>query len=71
MATSNPIQLEPEHLYVVEGLAKETSRPVEEVKDIYADVLEHLRSGARIQDYLIVLASKKVREVLRQKRRAA
>ena len=39
MATSNPIQLEPEHLYVIEGLAKETSRPVEEVKTIYADVL--------------------------------
>lgn len=66
MATLNHIQLEPKHLYVIEGLAKETSRPMEEVEKIYAEVLEGLSSGARIHDYLIALTIKKVRDVLRQ-----
>lgn len=65
MTRSNPIQLEPEHLYAIEGLAEETNRPVEEVKMIYAEELGNLSSDARIQDYLVVLTSKKVRDVLR------
>ena len=66
MATSNHVQLEPEHLYAIKGLAEETNHSVEEVKIIYAKELRSLNSAARIKDYLIVLTSKKVRDVLRQ-----
>jgi Protein of unknown function (DUF3562) len=65
MATLNDTKLEPEHLNAIEALAEEIDCPVEEVNNIYASALGSLRSSARIQDYLIVLASKKVRGVLR------
>jgi hypothetical protein len=71
MTTSDHIELKPEHLYVIETLAEETNRPLEEVKTIYAETLAGLGSGARIRDYLIVLTSKKVRDVLRQTRGSA
>jgi hypothetical protein len=65
MATLNDTKLEPEHLNAIEALAEEIDCPVEEVNNIYASALGSLRSSARIQDYLIVLTSKKVRGVLR------
>jgi hypothetical protein len=65
MVTLNDTKLEPEHLQAIEALAEEIDCPVEEVNNIYASALGSLRSSARIQDYLIVLASKKVRGVLR------
>jgi hypothetical protein len=65
MATLNDTKLEPEHLNAIEALAEEIDCPVEEVNNIYASALGSLRSSARIYDYLIVLASKKVRDVLR------
>ena len=71
MTTSNRTQLKPEHLYVIETLAEETNRPLEEVKQLYAETLLLLGSDARVQDYLIVLTSKKVRDVLRHTREPA
>ena len=67
IATTNRIPLEAKDLYAIDKLAQETSHPAEEVTKIYADVLGRLRPGARIQDYLIVLASKKVRNMLRNR----
>jgi Protein of unknown function (DUF3562) len=66
MTSANRIQLKPEHLDVIETLAEETSRPLEEVRKIYAETLVVLSSEARIQDYLVVLTSKKVLDRLRQ-----
>lgn len=71
MTTAKHIQLKPEHLYVVETLAEETNRPLEEVRQLYAETLVLLGSDARVKDYLIVLTSKKVRDVLRQTREPA
>jgi hypothetical protein len=65
MATSNYTKLEPEHLEAIKALAEEIDCPVEKVNMTYASALESLSSNARIQDYLIVLASKKVRDALR------
>ncbi len=64
MATLNDTKLEPEHLKAIEALAEEIDCPEEKVNKIYASALESLKSSARIQDYLIVLTSKKVRDVL-------
>jgi hypothetical protein len=44
---------------------------LEEVKRLYVQTLLLLGSDARVQDYLIVLTSKKVRDVLRQTREPA
>jgi hypothetical protein len=71
MATPDDLELKPEHLYVIETLAEETDRPLEEVKRLYVQTLLLLGSDARVQDYLIVLTSKRVRDVLRQTREPA
>ena len=71
MATSNHAQLQPEDFVVIKGLAKETSWPVEEVENIYAEILGRLSSSARVRDFLTVLTCKKVRDVVRQARKSA
>jgi hypothetical protein len=53
----------------IEALAKETSRPVDEVKNIYEDQFARLSEGARIHDYLILFASRHTRDVLVHGRR--
>ncbi|SEL31317.1 DUF3562 domain-containing protein [Nitrosovibrio tenuis] len=70
MGTSNHAQLQPEDFAIIKGLAKEISWPVEEVEDIYAEILGRLSSSARIHDFLTVLTYKKVREVLRHARKS-
>ncbi len=64
MATRNHFKLETEYLQTIKALAEEMECPVEEVDKIYASALQDLKSRARIQDYLNVLASKKVRDKL-------
>ena len=65
MATPNHFKLEPDHLQTIKALAEEIDCPVEEVNNIYVSTLGSLKSTSRIQDYLPVLASKKVRDMLR------
>ena len=48
----------------IEALARETSRPVDEVKSIYEGEFARLREGARIHDYLVLFASRRTRHVL-------
>ncbi len=45
----------------IKSLAEELNRPVQEIAPIYEDVLLQLKEQAKIQDYLVILASKKVR----------
>lgn len=68
MTTSNHIELEPEHLTVIQALANETHRPVDDVNRIYAESFNRLNSEARIKNYLILLTSKTVRDALRHSR---
>ena len=60
------IQLDPQDLYAIDQLAQKTRHPAKKVKRIYAAVLTRLRSGARIQGFLTLLTSKKVRDILRK-----
>jgi hypothetical protein len=71
MTTSNHIELEPEHLSVIQALANETHRPVDDVNRIYAETFERLNSDARIKEYLILFTSKTVRDELRHSRTGA
>ncbi len=65
MTASNNFKLQSNHLQTIKALAEEIACPVEEVNTVYVSTLTRLESSARIQDYLTVLASKKVREELR------
>lgn len=65
MSTPNHFKLEIDHLQAIKALAEEIDRPVEDVSRIYASTLENLKTSARIQDYLPVLAVKKVRDKMR------
>ena len=61
----NHFKLETDYLESMKVLAEEIKLPVEQVSEIYASTLESLKTSARIQDFLPVLASKKVRDRLR------
>ena len=65
MTTPNHFKLETDYLETIRALAEEIECPIEEVNNSYASALQKLKSSARIQDYLHVLASKKVRDELR------
>jgi len=65
MTLPNNIKLEAEHVQAIEELAENIDCPVEEVSRVYVKALESLKTSARIRDYLIVLAGKKVRDELR------
>ena len=56
-------------LSVIEALARETSRPFDEVKEVYEGEVSRLRDGVRITDYLILFASRRARDTLTQRRR--
>jgi hypothetical protein len=56
-------------LSAIEALAKETSRPFDEVKEVYEEVFAGLRDGARVTDYLILFASRRTRDTLIQRHR--
>jgi len=66
MSISKILPLEPEHVSAIGSLAEETKRPLEEVTNAYAAALGDLKPSAQVQDYLVVLTSKKVRIALRQ-----
>ena len=66
IATTDRIQLDPQDLYAIDQLAQKTRHPAEKVERIYAEVISRLRSGARIQSFLTLLTSKKVRAILRK-----
>ncbi|WP_041432208.1 DUF3562 domain-containing protein [Thiobacillus denitrificans] len=42
-------------------------RPEEEVRKFYAEAFERMSTGARVKDFLIVLTSREVRELLEGK----
>jgi hypothetical protein len=65
MANPNHFELEPNHHESIKALAEEINVPVEDVSKIYTSTLATLKTSARIQDYMPVLASKKVRDALR------
>jgi len=66
IATTDRVPLASEDLYAIDQLAQKTGYSAEKVKRIYVVVLARLRSGARIQSFLTLLTSKKVRDILRK-----
>ncbi len=54
------------HQNVIEQLALELDRTVLDVAPLYEEVLARLRPQAQIQDYLPILVSKRVRQLLKR-----
>ena len=54
------------HFGEIQSLAGKLQRPVPEIAQLYEELLEYLRAGAQVTDYLPVLVSKKVREMFRR-----
>ena len=65
MDSPDHFKLETDIHHSIEELAKEVDCPVEQVNIVYDKTLNSLKSKARINDFLHVLASKKVRDDLR------
>lgn len=55
----------PSHGYAIDALTAETGWPIQEVSEMFMRELARLRVGARVEDYLVLLASRHVREDLR------
>jgi Protein of unknown function (DUF3562) len=66
MNSPNQFNLETNHQESIKALAAEIDVPVEEVGQIFTSTIGNLKTSARIQDYLQVLAIKKVRDALRR-----
>ncbi|MBI2779835.1 MAG: DUF3562 domain-containing protein [Gammaproteobacteria bacterium] len=54
------------HLGFIHRIAEASGVPDEEVEKIYNAELEKLKDGARVRNFLPVLAGRKTREILRQ-----
>jgi hypothetical protein len=54
----------------IHEIASQTGTPEDEVKRLYDDALQSLAAAAQVQDYLLLLASKRVRQHLKDWRRA-
>jgi len=52
-------------LHEVHEIALQTGTPEEEVSQLYEEALRYLTADAVVQDYLLLLASKHVRQTLR------
>jgi len=56
------------HERAIEKLSRDIGRPVPEIRSVYETMLGRLREGARIKEYLVVLVSRNVKEMMRSDR---
>lgn len=66
MGSANHVERGQETISVIQALADETHRPLEDVDRIFSETFEKLDSDARIKDFLILLTAKTVRDELRK-----
>ncbi len=58
---------ERQHSKAIQMLAKELGMPEKKIRELYEEFLCSIKGGARIKDYLIVLASRNVKDVIRRR----
>ena len=49
---------------MIEMIATETKKPIDEVKRIYDREFARLKSGAQLTDYLVLFATRRTRDLL-------
>lgn len=52
------------HAEAIRRLARELSAPENEIRGLYEIILRCLKDGARISDYLVILVSRHVKDLL-------
>jgi hypothetical protein len=57
---------ERQHSKAIQMLAKELGAPESEIRRLYEEILCSIKGGARIKDYLTVLVSRNVKDVIRR-----
>jgi hypothetical protein len=60
---SNPDEKN-QHERIIGTLATEVSRSFEEVEPLYEDILAHMKDKARVQDFLSIFVSRRVKALL-------
>lgn len=55
------------HAQAIQMLALDLDRPLEEIRRNYETMLCSLKEGAKIKEYLVILVSRKVRDVITKK----
>lgn len=55
------------HRHAISELSRESGLPPGEIGRLYENNLEHLKSRARVKDYLLVLTQRSVKEILRHR----
>ena len=53
-----------QHVSAINSISRETGIPDEDVTLLYEEILERYRSDARIKDFLSILVSKEVKDML-------
>ena len=53
------------HSKAIQMLAREAAVPEEEIRRLYEDILCRINEGARIKDYLVILVSRNVKDLIR------
>ena len=56
------------HQFAIQRLARDLEIPKKEIEDLYHVLLEELNKTARIRDFISVLVSRRVKELLHHKR---
>lgn len=57
---------ERQHAKAIQMLARDLGVPEKKIRELYEEFLCSIKGGARIKDYLTVLASRNVKEVIRR-----
>lgn len=52
------------HQHIIGRLAVEVHRSVDEIEPLYEDILSRMKDTASIQDYLPILVSRRIKELL-------
>lgn len=58
------------HLSAMKMLARDLGIPIQEIGALYERALEEMKKSARVKDYLSILASRQVRNLLQGKKAA-
>jgi hypothetical protein len=59
------------HAHAIQTLARDMGIPVEEVNQLYEQELEKLKEYARVKDFLPLIVSRRVKDLLKGKKLSA